>query len=129
MRGGVVLDAKDLDRRLRVRRDDDEVLWQGALSESEQLGVERELEDRAALRLLRELGVDDVIRPVAERALGVGRRRSTSGRPNQWPLRNAGWRIASTPARMASSERATSSSAGQSTRSVTLRPWARSWST
>ena len=65
---GVVLDAKALDLARGIRRDDVEVLRQHILSAVKQVGVERELQDRAPARVLRKLRIDDLVRPAAERA-------------------------------------------------------------
>ena len=66
--GGVVVNAVCVDRRVRVRRDDMEVLGRPALRGAEHLGVEAKLQDRAGASLARELGVDDLVRPRAKSA-------------------------------------------------------------
>jgi hypothetical protein len=69
--GREVLDPKRLNRRMLVRRYDVEQLRNGALDETDLLGVEYELKDGAAASLLRKLGIDDLIRPCPKVAGGL----------------------------------------------------------
>ena len=100
--GGVVVHAVCVDRRVRVWRDDVEVLGRPALRDAEHLGVQTELQDGAGASLARELRVGDFIRPRAETARRLRPAAShPAGRTTGHPLR-AAWTITSTPHRIAS---------------------------
>jgi len=66
--GQVLLDPEGLEREVGPPRHDVHVLGEHALHLAEQLAVETELEDRARPGLARELGVERLVGPVAERA-------------------------------------------------------------
>ena len=66
--GGVVVDAIGLRLELRPGRDDVHVLRLLALHSRHQVGVERQLENSAALGFAGQLGVCDLVRPIAELA-------------------------------------------------------------
>jgi hypothetical protein len=64
-------DEPEVGGEVRIRRDDVELLGDRALNYAEKLGVERELQDSAAPGFLRELGIENLIRPRPERTRGI----------------------------------------------------------
>ncbi len=64
--GSEVVDAKRMDRRERVRRDDVEVLGARSLDSRQHLRVEAELQNRPGAGVARQLGVRDLVRPLAK---------------------------------------------------------------
>ena len=88
-----------------------------------QLRVEAELEHRPALRLRRELRVDHLVGPGAERRSAPPRAAARPRCPRQRPCASGAWAMAPTPRRIASSVAATPASvrSGSSKRS-TSRP-------
>ena len=61
--GSEVLDAIGLDRRGGIGRNDVEVLRRRGLHHPKKIRVQRELQHRPATGFLRELGIDDFVRP------------------------------------------------------------------